>query len=69
MNNTVKTMFFLSHFVSYRFKKRLGSRSMSEDSVFQPEVKESKMDAIRRQTAISMEGLDKDFQVCFIYKT
>ena len=42
---------------------------MSEDSVFQPEVKESKMDAIRRQTAISMEGLDKDFQVCFIYKT
>lgn len=40
-----------------------GSRSMSEDSVFIPEVKEPKMDAIRK-TAISMESLNKDFQVC-----
>lgn len=43
------------------FKKRLGNRSMSEDSVFQPEVKEPKKEAMRH-TAISMEGLNKDFQ-------
>ncbi|CAC5383335.1 unnamed protein product [Mytilus coruscus] len=46
----------------FRKRSRMGgSRSMSEDSVFIPEVKEPKMDAIR-QTAISMESLNKDFQ-------
>ncbi|XP_063415721.1 mucin-2-like isoform X1 [Mytilus trossulus] len=46
----------------FRKRSRMGgSRSMSEDSVFIPEVKEPKMDAIRK-TAISMESLNKDFQ-------
>ncbi|XP_052076773.1 general transcriptional corepressor trfA-like isoform X2 [Mytilus californianus] len=46
----------------FRKRSRMGgSRSMSEDSVFIPEVKEPKMNAIR-QTAISMESLNKDFQ-------
>lgn len=49
--------------VIFRFMPRLaGSRSISEDSVFKPEMKDSQIGMLQGQ-AVSMENIDTNSQI------
>lgn len=52
-------------FKSHNMPTLAGNRSISEDSIFNPEQKEANVEALRK-TAVSMEGINQDFKVCLL---
>lgn len=48
-------------FKSHNMPTLAGNRSISEDSIFNPEQKEANLEALRK-TAVSMEAINQDFK-------
>lgn len=63
MINLILFYLLYSRFKSHNMPTLAGNRSISEDSIFNPEQKEANVEALRK-TAVSMEAINQDFKVC-----